>query len=273
MRLERAPLADVERLQTEAAHRDAVEPASEGQLLAEPVARSEERLLDLRRAEAELDGGLVDPQPVQLPQDEDVPLALGQGRDCRDEHACQRVVLRCGGAIADRRASAPHGDGRRGRALRCGRSERATAAREPAHGRRRSRRRPSSAPSARRRRRRSGHPSGSRRRRRAAARSGGTARRRRPPRRLRDDRPGSRPRPCAGETGSRPFTPVPRRRFCLMVAAASVVISARHDGRRGGHRHGPRRRCPRRRRRSRGGSASASRRPPARTLRAPRRRS
>ena len=76
MRLERAPLTDVERLQAEAAHRDAVEPAAEGQLLAEPVARREERLLDLRRAEPELGGGLVDPQPVQLPQHEDMPLAL-----------------------------------------------------------------------------------------------------------------------------------------------------------------------------------------------------
>src|SRR6185312_7573012 len=65
MCLQGAPLVTVERPGREAAHRNAVEPVAEHEVLGEPVARGEQGLLHLGRDEPELGRGLVDAKAVQ----------------------------------------------------------------------------------------------------------------------------------------------------------------------------------------------------------------
>ncbi len=65
MGLERATLVAVERPGGEPADGDTAQPIAEHEVLGEPVARGEQRLLDLRGCEAELGRGLVDAEPVQ----------------------------------------------------------------------------------------------------------------------------------------------------------------------------------------------------------------
>ena len=94
MCLQGAALIAGERAGGESSDGDAVEPVTEHEMLRQPVAGCEERLLDLLWREAELGGGLVDPQPVHLPQDVDAALSLRQGRKRLDERACCRPAMR-----------------------------------------------------------------------------------------------------------------------------------------------------------------------------------
>src|SRR5581483_3345285 len=94
VRLQRAALARVERSREQPPDGDAVEAVAERQLLGEPVAGGKERLLDLRHRQREPVGDLVDPEPVQLPQDVRVPLPLGERRDGGDERARRGRVAR-----------------------------------------------------------------------------------------------------------------------------------------------------------------------------------
>ena len=205
VRLQRAALVAVERASREALHGDAVEPVAEDEMLGKPVARREERLLDLGRREPELGRRLVDPQPVQLAQDVDAPLPVGQRRERRDERAGARRARTARRAARAAPPTAARAAVRRGRSQRCARSGRATACIRsgtpavPQRAVRLEQRRLRDVVAGAPRRR-----AGARRRRPAGARSGGTARRTQPPRPRRGGCRAVRPRAAEEQTGSRP---------------------------------------------------------------------
>jgi len=87
--LQRAALVDVERSGRQPLDGDAVESVAEDEMLGHPIARREQGLLDLSHGHSELGGGLVDEQAVQLPEDVDAPLSLGQ----RGERGHERARL------------------------------------------------------------------------------------------------------------------------------------------------------------------------------------
>ncbi len=85
MGLQRPSLVGSKRAGGKAANGHAIEAVAEDEVLGEPVAGCEQRLFDLRSGEAELGCGLIDAQAVELPQDVDASLPLGQRGECGDE--------------------------------------------------------------------------------------------------------------------------------------------------------------------------------------------
>jgi hypothetical protein len=85
--LERAPGREVERVGPQLAHGVAIEALPEGELLGEPVAGREQRLLDLLDRELEHRADLRDAKPLDLAQEVGGPLKLGQ--------VTERVHERC----------------------------------------------------------------------------------------------------------------------------------------------------------------------------------
>jgi hypothetical protein len=94
VRLQRAPLVEVERAGCQPLHGDAVEPVAEDEVLGHAIARREEGLLDLRHCHPELRGGLVDAKAVQLAEDVDASLPLRQCGQRGDEGAGFRRAVR-----------------------------------------------------------------------------------------------------------------------------------------------------------------------------------
>ncbi len=89
--LQRAALVKVERALGQSLNGGAIEPLAEDEQLGEPVARREQRLLDLRRGEIELLRRLRDAHAVELAEDVDAALALGQRRERRHESTGERL--------------------------------------------------------------------------------------------------------------------------------------------------------------------------------------
>jgi hypothetical protein len=93
---------------------DAVQPVAENEVLGEAVPRGEERLLDLRRGQRKLGGGLVDPQSVQLAKRR-TPCAAARERDeRRDERSAtaraRTLSSASSGSSAGHRAAADEVD-------------------------------------------------------------------------------------------------------------------------------------------------------------------
>ena len=93
MRLQRAPLRGIQRACCEPLHGDAVQPVAENELFGQPVARREQRLLDLCGGEPELGGRLVDPKPMHLAQHIDAALPVGQRGERLEQRTGERLAF------------------------------------------------------------------------------------------------------------------------------------------------------------------------------------